>query len=166
MNITFLARSCCAIAVLSITFLSGCTSLSGQRDPLCPEIARFANSVDDDDVHSVELRTFWGARPEGDEIVMGEKGCARNKLAPEIRLCDYLLNDTSTEFATINFRRALHCLNESESYLGPPEAHVEYLKGLITSYSVAGVRPDRLVAIEFSTGSNEELPSLKISAQR
>jgi hypothetical protein len=45
------------MAVMSLVLLSGCASLLPRRDPLCAEIAIFANSIDDDAVHSVELLT-------------------------------------------------------------------------------------------------------------
>ena len=158
-------RPCRAMAVVSLVLLSGCASLLPQRDPLCAEIAVFANSIDDDAVHSVELLTDWGGVFSQEPDVFFEKSCQHDQAASSKRLCDYLVNHTSTEFATINFRRALSCLSRSQSYIGPPDARVEYLKGAISSYSVRGA-PHSLVTIEFSTGSDDRPPSLKISAQR
>lgn len=159
-------RSRWTVAVLSIALLSGCASLSPRRDPLCSEVATFANSVDDNDAHTVELLTDWGGVFSPEQDVVFEKRCQHDQDAASKRLCGYLLENTSTEFATVNFRRALSCLGKSESYLGPPDAQVEYLNGMITSQSVPGMLPDRRVSVEFSMGSNERPPSLKISAQR
>jgi hypothetical protein len=153
------------LAVVSLVLLSGCGSLLPRRDPLCSEIAVFANSIDDDAVHSVELLTDWGGVFSQVPNVFYEKSCQHDQATSSKRLCDYLVNHTSTEFATVNFRRALSCLSRSQSYIGPPDAQVEYLKGAVSSFSVRGA-PHSLVTVEFSTGSDDRPPSLKISAQR
>jgi hypothetical protein len=148
-----------AVSLAAVALTDGCSSLHLEHDDMCSEIARFANSSNGDAVHSVELFTFWGA-----DI---EKGCQRDQDAPSVRLCNYLVEHTSTEFAEINFRKALACMGpEAQIYAGPPQSRVEYLNGKITSYHAKGVHPGVLVSLEFSTGSSDQAASLKISAER
>ena len=157
-----------AAGSLSIVGLvSGCSTLPFEHDAMCSEIARFANSYNDDTIHSVELITDWGAVFSEEKNEIYEKSCTRDQDEPSIRLCDYLMDHTSTEFASVNIRNALSCLGRtSQSYAGPPDSRVDYLNGEITSYHAKGVHSDVMVSVEFSTGSNEHAPSLKISAQR
>jgi hypothetical protein len=156
-----------ALAAIVATVLSaGCTTVSLGGDQLCSEIARFANSSDDSAVHTVELLTDWGGVFSEDKNTVFEKACKHDQYAPAKKLCDYLLENTSTEFATVNFRRALSCLGQAQAYAGPQDARIEYLNGKVTSLSARGVRADVQVSVEFSTGSNERPPSLKIAAAR
>jgi hypothetical protein len=150
-----------AVSLTAVALAGGCSSLHREHDDMCSEIARFANSSNDDAVHSVKLMTYWGA-----EI---EKSCQHDQDdSPGTRLCEYLTGEhTSTEFAEVNFRHALACLGpEAQIYAGPPQSRVEYLNGKISSYSARGVHPGVLVSLEFSTGSSDQAPSLKISAER
>jgi hypothetical protein len=114
----------------------------------------------------VELSTDWGGVFSNEKGVIAEKACKHDESTSGKRLCQYLMEDTSTEFAAVNFRRALSCLSGAQIYAGPPESRVEYLHGRITSYSAKGVQPDVLVWVEFSTGSDDQAPSLKIGAQK
>jgi hypothetical protein len=150
-----------AVSLAAVALTGGCSSLHLEHNDMCSEIARFANSSNGSAVHSVELVTYWGANIE--------KGCQHDQDdGPGKRLCDYLAGQhTSTEFAEINFRHALACLGpEAQIYAGPPQSRVEYLNGKISSYSARGVHPGVLVSLEFSTGSSDQAPSLKISAER
>jgi hypothetical protein len=111
-------RSRWTVAVLSIALLSGCASLSPRQDQLCSEVATFANSVDDNDAHTAELLTDWGGVFSPERDVLFEKSCQHDQDAASKRLCDYLVEHTSTEFATVNFRRARSCLGKSAYYWG------------------------------------------------
>jgi hypothetical protein len=153
-----------AVFALLLSLVGGCSTMSVKGDQMCAEIARFANgSADDHSIHSIELLTDWGGVFSDDKNTIAEKSCKHDAYAPGERLCNYLMENTSTEFASINFRRALSCLGD-EVYAGPPQSRVEYMNGKVSSYSAKGVQPHVQVFIEFSSGSNERAPSLTISA--
>jgi hypothetical protein len=77
---------------------------------LCSEIESFLASVKPDETRVLTLRTYWGARQEGDQIVMGSKTCEHNDYEPGKKLCTYLMEHSSTEFAGYNAKRILNCL--------------------------------------------------------
>ncbi|MGE8226936.1 MAG: hypothetical protein ACN6RK_14230 [Stenotrophomonas sp.] len=81
-----------------------------QADELCSELGSFLTSVKPDETRSLTLRTFWGARVEGDHIVMGSKTCEHHNYEPGTKLCAYLMEHSSTEFAGFNAKRILNCL--------------------------------------------------------
>ena len=68
-------------------------------DHLCAELSSFLASVKPEETRSFTLYTFWGARVEGDQIVMGEKRCDHANYEAGKKLCEYLVENSSTEFA-------------------------------------------------------------------
>ena len=46
-----------------------------EADEFCSELESFLTSVKPEETRGLTLRTFWGARVEGDNIVMGSKTC-------------------------------------------------------------------------------------------
>ena len=83
---------------------------SKRKDAVCGELAEFLASVRPDERRTVTLHTFWGAREEGDRIVIGSKSCEHNDYAPGRKLCAYLMENSSTEFSGYNTKRVLACL--------------------------------------------------------
>ncbi len=81
-----------------------------QKDSLCAEVKEFLSSVEPDKTRTITLYTFWGAREEGEFLVMGSKGCDHNDYDPGKKLCAYLIQNSSTEFAGYNAKRILNCL--------------------------------------------------------
>ena len=148
--------------------MAGCASTWPPRsDLMCDEIARFANSSSDHALHTVELETDWSGRFVADPDVLAAKNCTHNTYPPGVALCNYLMKNTSTEFAVINFKRALTCLEGASQYGGGTKAtDVKYLHGKVSSYAARHAEEDVRVDLEFSTGSDEAPPILKISAQR
>ncbi|WP_313455807.1 hypothetical protein [Stenotrophomonas sp.] len=76
----------------------------------CSELKGFMTSVKPDETREITLRTFWGAREEGGQLVMGSKTCEHNDYDPGKKLCAYLIEHSSTEFAGANAKRILNCL--------------------------------------------------------
>ena len=79
-------------ALLSIVGLAGgCSTPPFEHDAMCPEIARFANSSNDDAVHSVELITDWvrSSAKKGvhcDVIVSVEFATGSNEHPPSLKI--------------------------------------------------------------------------------
>ena len=155
-----------ALSVL-LSLAGGCSTTAPERDEICPEIARFANAWSDYSAHSVVLFTDWGGVFSEDKTAIAEKTCQRGQDTASRRLCNYLMENTSTEFAEVNMRRALSCLGPgARTDAGGPRSQGEPVTGKVTSLSVPGVRADVRVTVEFSTASTEHPPSLKISAEK
>jgi hypothetical protein len=132
---------------------------------MCPAIAAFANASDAI-VHSVRLTTDWGGvytkSEDPDEWVMAAKSCEHGGFKPGKALCGYLLEETSTEFPAINYRRALRCLNVEVSGRSPTDDH--RLPPSASSGHMSGVRRGVLVKVELLHGTETTPPTLKISA--
>ncbi len=96
-----------ALALLAIPAVAGSAP---KTDPLCMELSAFLGSVKPDETRVVTLRTYWGAREVGDQLVLGSKRCEHNNYEPAKRFCGYLMEHTSTEFAGYNAKRILSCL--------------------------------------------------------
>ena len=93
------------------------------KDPLCAEVNAFLASVKPDETRTLTLRTFWGAREEGDQIVIGSKSCEHNDYGPGEKLCTYLIQNSSTEFAGYNAKRILNCLTPKPGIAADLEIH-------------------------------------------
>jgi len=83
---------------------------ANHKDTLCGELEEFLASVRPDEQRTITLRTYWGAKEEGGEIVMASKFCEHNDYEPGKKLCAYLMENSSTEFAGYNTKRVLACL--------------------------------------------------------
>jgi hypothetical protein len=134
-------------------------------DDMCVHIATFANASGDATTHAIELKTDWGGMFEPKspgQIVMAAKHCEASGYAPGQRLCEYLLGNTSTEFPEINLNRVLSCFGAA----GPASnSSIEYVALKIWSYSSVGVRSNIRVGVEYSPGSEEAPPSMRILAE-
>ena len=81
-----------------------------RKDALCGELAEFLASVRPDEQRIITLHTWWGAKEVGDRIAIASKHCEHNDYEPGEKLCAYLMENTSTEFAGYNTKRVLACL--------------------------------------------------------
>ena len=95
---------------LVITSAQVFAASSKHKDALCGELEEFLASVRPDEQRTMTLRTYWGAKEQGDKIVMGSKFCEHNDYEPGKKLCAYLMENSSTEFAGYNTKRFLACL--------------------------------------------------------
>ena len=159
------ALSIVAGAAAMALLLGGCAGLAAKRDEMCPEIARFANASADHEPHSVVLRTSWGRGFNNDPEHLYEVECSHSDYGPGRKLCRYLMENTSIEFAPHNFRRALACLSKNGRDIGAG-VDIVRLDGEFSSYSARGVNDDVKVGIEFTDGKGDETPVLRITAKR
>ncbi|WP_282295273.1 hypothetical protein [Stenotrophomonas sp. PS02289] len=98
------------LALLLVT--AGMTASAREKtDEYCSNIASFMTSVKPDETREVTLRTFWGMRTEGNQVVMGSKTCEHNDYEPGKKLCAYLIEHSFTEFPGENAKRILNCLS-------------------------------------------------------
>ena len=130
-----------------------------QMDMLCGEVKEFLASVKPDETRTITLRTFWGAREEGDRIIMGSKACEHSDYQPGEKLCAYLIENSSTEFAGYNAKRILNCLV-------PKPGIAEELKIHSGSFSATFGSPDRgaLVDLEVAPDKGGGEVALRLQA--
>ncbi len=122
---------------------------------MCVELERFARSVTDKLPHTVRLMTDWSF-PEP------ARACRRDNHLPETALCEWLVENTSTEFMAINISRALGCmgLRKEVSPLGY-RPYIESLAGEV--YDPHFTAEDVELRIIFNSSPEEELPWLEIT---
>jgi hypothetical protein len=152
------------IGILPALLQAGCAHKGGPSDDMCPAIAAFANAIADDQEHSVQLKTDWGGMYHKSEELMFAKECEHGGFAPGKELCAYLLENTSTEFAASNYRRALECVGVKAQDLSP--ADDDRLPGSAKARKLFGLRPDKSVKLAFDHATDSEPPRLTISARR
>jgi hypothetical protein len=145
--------------------LNACATSHREVDGMCAAIAAFANAPDAGN-HSVRLSTDWGGvytkSEDPDEWVMAAKRCDHSGFEPGKSLCGYLIEETSTEFPRINYRRALRCMGVRVSGRSPTDDRS--LPPSATSRHVLGVRPGVSVKVELLPGTDTSPPTLEISA--
>jgi len=156
------------LTLFSVVFvLSACAATPREVDGMCPAIAAFANASDAS-LRSVRLTTDWGGvytrSDDPTHFVMAAKGCAHDGFEPGKALCAYLLEETSTEFPAVNYRRALRCLGRRVSGLSPTDDNK--LPPSAMSRHVSDVRRGVTVKIELLNGTETTPRILEISAQK
>jgi hypothetical protein len=140
--------------------LAGCATT--KRDEMCPAIRAFAFASNDATAKSISLETRWGFFPDEEDPtqnVIAQKRCESGEFEPGRALCDYLLKNASTEFAGVNYSRALRCVGIHF------DANVnwdEQERTVVHSRFVAG----HLVNLTFKPGASVSFPVMTISASR
>ncbi|MBZ0225193.1 MAG: hypothetical protein K8F51_04370 [Comamonas sp.] len=153
------------IIAVTLSVMTGCASVPSYYRETCAEIASFANSVDSS-VRSVTLTTDWGGRftPQpADRYILASKECDHGDYGPGRELCDYLLQNTSTEFASANLNTVLVCLGVARP--ARMVTDTEFVQTKLWSYVAAGVRTDVRVGVEFAAETKQSPPKLKIIAE-
>jgi hypothetical protein len=147
--------------------LSACANTLNERDDMCPAIAVFANAASADRDNSVRLMTDWGGvyykSEDPKEQVFYAKNCMHDAFEPGKELCKYLLENTSTEFPAMNYRRALECIgvksrghNSTDDRLPPS----------VTARSIPSLRHGVVVKISFTESTDTEPPTLTILSRQ
>lgn len=147
------------LIVCALLAVTGCASFSGGRrdDDFCREMAKFANATALGSQREVELLTNWAE---------WSKTCQHGGYQPGMRFCQWLIDNTSTEFADANIRRALSCLDPGMNYAGSGRVSLSYLTGKIESYHAEGADHDVRIEVEYADGIEGQCPKLKITAER
>lgn len=143
--------------------LSGCVSQRLSRDPLCQEIAAFANATKPGEAHVVSLETAWG-RSKTNPDSLSSLECNDSGYEPGARLCRYLLEHSEVEFSHNNFRAAFACLS------GVPEHTKNYvtyerLDVRVSAYGAVGVRDQVELSLEFKPNTVNGTMQLDIGAR-
>jgi hypothetical protein len=145
--------------------LSACAGVSHQDDDMCPAIAAFANASSGGS-RSVRLTTDWGGSyhksQDPNEELFWAKDCMHDSSEPGKALCSYLLDATSNEFPATNYRRALACIGIRTTGSSPADDGA--LPRTAKSHTVAGMRRNVEVKLEFTQATDTEPPTLKITA--
>jgi hypothetical protein len=112
--------------------------------------------------------TDWGGSyhksedPNND--IFSAKDCMHDAFEPGRELCSYLLENTSTEFAAINYRRALRCIGIKVEGKSPIDDDDLPPSGI--SRGVTGLRRNVVVRLDFTRGTDTEPPTLTIAARQ
>jgi hypothetical protein len=101
------------IGLVTASLLAASCSLTSTRasDTMCSEISQFALSSRTDIGHSVTLRGGWGG---GKPDTLMTHACTHSGYEPGVRLCEYLVPNTSWEFGDYNAKRAIACLDSKD----------------------------------------------------
>ncbi|MEO8035713.1 MAG: hypothetical protein ABI837_14855 [Acidobacteriota bacterium] len=134
-------------AIVFFIVLSGCASQRLTRDPLCQELAAFANAARPGETHVVSLETAWGPTRNAPDA-LSSLACLDGGYPAGARLCRYLLKNSATEFPTNNFHAAFACLS------GVPQqtknfVTYERLEARVSANGAVGVREQVEVWLEF-----------------
>jgi hypothetical protein len=151
-----------AVTLLNLVGLSGCASQRLSRDPLCHEIALFANAAKPGETHFVALETAWGPSSKHPDS-LSSLDCDYAGYGPGARLCRYLLEHSATEFSDNNFHPAFACLS------GVPEQTKNYvtyerLDVRVSGDGAVGVRDGVELSLEFKPNNLNDTMQLIIEA--
>lgn len=155
------------LPLVLLVLAGGCTPVASRTDaPSCDHLVAFANATPRAATHQVTLTTDWGGQ-FAEAGVIARKHCEHGGAAPGKALCAYLMENSSTEFAEHNVRRALQCLGAG-SYAGPGGSHVqvERLDVRVSAYEAPGVEADVVLTVDFRPATDRAPPTLVISARR
>jgi hypothetical protein len=153
-------------AVLPTILLSSSCALSlGEEHPICREIAVFARSVSDDEMHVVEYQAdMFGRFSESDSLF--NKTCSHDGYRPGEELCEYLVEHASAEFMNYNFQNAVSCFEDAEWLRAlASDSIVDYAFKLEYEEDNS-LAPGVAVTLDFSTAFDERPSRLSISVER
>jgi hypothetical protein len=153
------------VTMILAVMLGSCTSVPSERDAMCNELAEFANTVPTSAAGAVRLTTDWSFRvsPEDpDQLDFATRSCQHGDLDAGRRLCRYLVENVSVEFASNNYRRALRCLGRRTP---PDPSSKRKLPKTYTSAKVLGVRLRNEVTVSYFPGAVDKLPEMTISTK-
>ncbi|MBN8480631.1 MAG: hypothetical protein J0L88_03465 [Xanthomonadales bacterium] len=159
-----MTRSFGTLGLLTMLLQSGCASVRLAHDPLCQELAAFANSVKAGESRSITLETAWGSSKRHPDSLYS-KDCLHGDYEPGSRLCAYLIDHSATEFAHNNFRRAFACLSRTPAHA---KNYISYerLDVRVSAVGAISVDSDVDVSMEFKWNEDNRTYQLDIAAQR
>lgn len=133
------------------------------RDDLCKEMVQFANASLGGAEYSVRFTSDWGGVFSEEEDVFAEKRCEHDGFGPGKKLCSYLMENTSTEFARININRALRCLGAPETRKSRG-GDFKPVAAKVTATDIRGLVQGMKLGIEYAYGFEGRPPLLRIFA--
>jgi len=135
------------LALVIYLGLSGCASQRLSKDPLCQEIASFANATKPGETHVVSLETAWGTSKNHPES-LSSHSCNHGGYEPGARLCRYLMENSAIEFSHNNFLAAFSCLSgipqQTKNYVT-----YERLDARVSVYGAVGVHDNVELSLDF-----------------
>jgi hypothetical protein len=110
-----------AICVSLLAMLSAVVTVpKAQAAPtseFCRALRAFVVSVQPDETREFTFRTSWGANfKNAVEPAISAKLCEHEDYAPAERVCAYLMDHGSTEFAGANVKDAVSCLSHKTRF--------------------------------------------------
>ena len=142
--------------------LAACASQRAEPDTLCEALLDYANAAGPVP-RSVAFTTDWALRPDPSDpesLVFGTKTCKRGDNDAGRDLCAYLMEHTSTEFASINYMRVLRCMGV---HVASSWRANDPLPPRFTSSRVMGVRLK--ASLTATLDREREMPLLEISVK-
>jgi hypothetical protein len=143
--------------VIAIWAFSLATVSFGKTPPdeMCAKLADFAKATADTRVHTVTLLTDWNL-PEA------TRACQRPDEQAEIKLCNWLLENSSTEFMTVNIDRVLSCAGLVRSQPNQ-KLYIEALAGKVRSIRPSFTSMKIALTVEFDSSPKDALPWLSVT---
>jgi hypothetical protein len=151
------------LALVICLGLSGCASQRISRDPLCQEIASFANATKPGETHVISLETAWGPSKNHPES-LDSRDCNDGGYEPGARLCRYLMEHSAAEFSDNNFHAALACLSGSIPEQTKNYVTYERLDARVSAYGAVGVHENVKLSLEFKPNTANGTMQLDIGA--
>lgn len=100
------------LRICVIYFLTGFQLAFAGADKLCGYLDAYLKTIGPDKSSTIELHTSWGSNFIGEsEEAFAAKRCIRDESPLAKNLCNYLMENSSTEFSGVNFKRFLMCLS-------------------------------------------------------
>ena len=152
-----------AFAVVAFLGFSGCASQRLRRDPLCQEIAAFANATKPGETHVVSLETSWGPSTKYPDTFRS-LDCNSGEYAPGVRLCRYLVENGAVEFSHNNFLAAFACLSGIPEQTNRNYVTYERLEVRVSAYGAVGVSDRIELSLEFKPNKVNGTMQLDIGA--
>ena len=106
------------MSIFAVT--AGCVQTAFATEPLCVPLLEFVTSVKRDELRELTFRTSWGRdfKDSLEEDVMYAKRCIHDGYEPAMKVCKYLMEHASVEFAGYNVIAALTCLSPETQFSG------------------------------------------------
>jgi hypothetical protein len=147
------------ICISIFALLLSQNSIADEKDDLCPILTKYIDSIGVDQKTTIELHTSWGSNFNDDsDDVFAAKRCIRDESSSAKELCSYLMKNSSTEFAGINFKRFLSCLS--------PKSKIDinvYVN--LASIELSYGNEDRGASIELSLEDDEKIGGMVLKME-
>jgi hypothetical protein len=103
------------LVVVVLSALAGAPTARA-AESLCTSLREFVSSVKSGETREFTFYTSWGRGFDDSPDVMAAKGCSHGDYLPAQKVCDYLMEHGSIEFAENNVKQALGCLSPGTSF--------------------------------------------------